>query len=116
MGFETLPKPGQKLNDITRSIILNSKENMVAFCKAIQHASPVDSFVEPIPYAMPGYTDEVVMAAGAFVQGASIELSCDGPIKPPYTIYMQGGLTYEHCKLALNECLSELEKMAKDTK
>lgn len=113
MGFETLPKPGAKLNDITRSIVLNSPEKMVAFCKAIQHASPVDSFVDPIPSAMPGYTSEVVMAAGAFVQGASIELSCDGPIKPPYTIYMQGGLTYEHCKLALNECLLELENMSK---
>lgn len=113
MGFETLPKPGAKLTDITRSIILNTKENMVAFCKAIQHASPVDSFVDPIPYPMPGYTNDVVMAAGAFVQGSSIELSCDGPIKPPYTIYMQGGLTYEHCKLALNECLSELENMSK---
>ena len=86
---------------------------MVAFCSAIQHSSPVDSFVDPIPYPMPGYTSDVVMAAGAFVQGSSIELSCDGPIKPPYTIYMQGGLTYEHCKLALNECLAELEKMSK---
>lgn len=113
MGFETLPKPGAKLNDITRSIVLNSPENMEAFCKAIQHASPVDSFVDPIPSYMPGYTSEVIMAAGAFVQGASIELSCDGPIKPPYTIYMQGGLTYEHCKLALNECLTELESLSK---
>lgn len=111
MGFETLPKPGELPTDITRSIILNSKDNMVAFCTAMQHAAPVDSFVDPIPYPMPGYNDEVIMAAGAFVQGSSIELSCDGPIKPPYTIYMQGGLTYEHCKLALNECLIELEKL-----
>ncbi len=113
LGFETLPKPMELPNDITRSVILNSADNMVAFCRAIQHSSPVDSFVDPIPYAMPGYTSDVVMAAGAFVQGSSIELSCDGPIKPPYTIYMQGGLTYEHCKLSLNECLNELENMSK---
>ncbi len=111
MGFETLPKPSQKLNDITRSIVLNSEDNMVAFCRAIQHACPVDGFVDPEPYDMPGYTDPVIMAAGAFVQGSSIELSCDGPIKPPYTVYMQGGLTYEHCKLALNDCLKELENI-----
>lgn len=111
MGYETLPEPSKQLNDITRSITLGSAENMIAFCTAIQRACPVDGFATPEPSEMAGYSDDVIMAAGSFVQGASIELSCDGPMREPYIVYMQGGLTYEHCKLALNDCLKELDKL-----
>ncbi|HOO61549.1 MAG TPA: methionine gamma-lyase family protein, partial [Bacillota bacterium] len=78
-----------------------SAEKMINFCKMIQAASPIDSYVSPEPWAMPGYDDDVVMAAGTFVQGASIELSADGPVKPPYIAYMQGGLVFEQVKLAI---------------
>ena len=81
---------------------------MIAFCKGIQAAAPVDSFVTPLPWEMPGYNDKVIMAAGAFVQGSSIELSADGPIKPPYAVYFQGGLTWQHAKLGI---LMSLEKL-----
>ena len=81
---------------------------MRAFCKGIQAAAPVDSYVEPIPWAMPGYDDEVIMAAGAFVQGLSIELSADGPIRPPYAVYFQGGLTWYHAKLGILRSLQSM--------
>ena len=87
---------------------LGSREAMVAFCKGIQAAAPVDSYVDPIPWAMPGYDDEVIMAAGAFVQGSSIELSADGPIRPPYAVYFQGGLTWYHAKLGILMSLQKL--------
>ena len=103
LGFETLPKSYTLPNDITRSIIFNSKEKLISFIQTIQANSPIDSFVEVLPWAMPGYDDEVIMAAGCFVQGSSIELSADAPIRPPYVAYMQGGLTYEHCKIALKK-------------
>lgn len=109
-GYKVLPKAGEDLYDITRSIELGSKEAMYQFCKAIQHSAPVDSFLTPEPCDMAGYKDQVIMAAGAFVQGASIELSCDGPVKSPYIIYMQGALTYEQAKLALNKCLKYMGK------
>ena len=87
---------------------LGSREAMVAFCKGIQSAAPVDSYVTPEPWAMPGYESEVIMAAGAFVQGASIELSADGPIRPPYAVYFQGGLTWFHAKLGILMSIQKL--------
>ena len=87
---------------------LKSEEGMIAFCKGIQQAAPVDSFATPMPWEMPGYNDKVIMAAGAFVQGSSIELSADGPIRPPYAAYFQGGLTWYHAKIGI---LMSLQKM-----
>ena len=100
LGFETMPLPGQKCRDIIRSIKFDTKEQLIDFCRAIQQASPIDSNVVPFPWDMPGYEDQVIMAAGTFVAGASIELSADAPIREPYIAYMQGGLTYEHVKIA----------------
>lgn len=101
LGFEVDPKPNEIRHDIIQSIKFNDPDRMIAFCGGIQKGAPVDSFVTPEPWDMPGYSDPVIMAAGAFVQGASIELSADGPIKPPYIAYMQGGLTYESAKLGI---------------
>lgn len=91
----------RKGNDINQSVELGSRDGMIAFCKGIQKAAPVDSYVLPEPYAMPGYNSDVIMAAGAFVQGSSIELSADGPIREPYAIFFQGGLTWPHAKLGI---------------
>ena len=105
LGYEVMPA-GEKLrSDIVQSIRFREPRELIAFCKAVQHASPVDSDVVPEPWDMPGYADPVIMAAGTFVQGATTELSADGPIRPPYAVYMQGSLTYEHGKLALLEVL-----------
>ena len=104
-GYEVAPKVGDHLGDIVCSIRLNDPDKAIAFCQAIQSVSPVDGFVVPEPWEQPGYADKVIMAAGCFVQGASIELSCDGPIRPPYTVYLQGGLTLEHGILALDKVL-----------
>ena len=101
LGFVVRPKPNEQMGDIITSIKLGSEELVVAFCQGIQKGAPVDSFVEPQPWDMPGYADKVIMAAGAFVQGSSIELSADAPIKPPYLAYMQGGLTYESAKIGI---------------
>lgn len=105
LGYETLPSPKEVGGDIIRSIKFNTKEELIRFCQAIQFCSPVDSFAVPEPWDMPGYSDQVIMAAGAFVQGASIELSADSPIKAPYIAYFQGGLTYEHVKIAVKKCV-----------
>ena len=94
--------------DIIQAVTLNSKEAVIAFCKGIQAAAPVDSFVSPEPWAMPGYDSDVIMAAGAFVAGSSIELSADGPIKPPYNVYFQGGLTFPHAKFGIIKSLQAL--------
>lgn len=109
LGMRTLPAWDEPRSDIIQAIFLESPEKLVAFCRGIQSVSPVDSFAAPEPWAMPGYQDEVIMAAGTFVPGASIELSCDGPLRPPYAAYLQGALTYAHGKLALQ---SALEAMA----
>ncbi len=101
MGFTTSPDVKKIPRDIIRAVKFGNKKDLVEFCEKIQAASPVDSFVTPVPWAMPGYDDQVIMAAGAFVQGASIELSCDAPIREPYVAYLQGGLTYEHVKIAI---------------
>ena len=108
LGYETTPPGLEKRADIIQAIKMLSAERLVAFCQGIQAASPVDSMAEPEPWDMPGYDDPVVMAAGTFVAGASIELSADGPIRPPYTAYMQGGLTYAHGKIALREALERM--------
>lgn len=110
LGYEVMPAPEADCNDIIRSIKFDTKEQLIKFIQCIQTASPVDSNVLPMPWAMPGYEDEVIMAAGTFVQGASIELSADSPIKEPYIAYVQGGLTYEHVKLATMICLEALIK------
>ncbi|MEG2454508.1 MAG: methionine gamma-lyase family protein, partial [Clostridia bacterium] len=102
LGYVTLPKPKKACNDIIRSIKFDTENELIEFIRAIQAVSPIDSNVVPYPWEMPGYSDKVIMAAGAFVQGSSIELSADSPIKAPYIAYLQGGLTYEHAKLAVN--------------
>lgn len=101
LGFEVDPKPNEIRHDIIQSIKFGDADKVIEFCKGIQKGAPVDSFVTPEPWDMPGYNSQVIMAAGAFVQGASIELSADAPIKPPYIAYMQGGLTYESAKLGI---------------
>mgnify|MGYP002569899649 FL=1 len=101
LGFEVDPKPNEIRHDIIQSIKFGDPDKVTAFCQGIQKGAPVDSFVTPEPWDMPGYSSQVIMAAGAFLQGASIELSADAPIKPPYIAYMQGGLTYESAKLGI---------------
>lgn len=107
-GFEVLPKYDDKRSDIIQSIKFNDKEKLIKFCKGIQSGSPIDSFVECEPWDMPGYSDQVIMAAGAFIQGASIELSADAPIREPYIAYLQGGLTFDHAKTGVLIALSKL--------
>ena len=109
-GYETLPKYSEKQNDIITSIKFKTKDELISFCQTIQTFSPIDSHVLPEPWDMPGYRHQVIMAAGAFVQGASIEMSADAPIKEPYIAYFQGALTYEHAKIALNNVLENLPK------
>ena len=104
-GYETSPAFDARRTDIIQAIKLRSPEKMVAFCQALQAVSPIDSFARPEPDDMPGYADQVIMGAGTFVSGASIELSADGPIREPYTIYWQGGLVYEQCRLAVKKTL-----------
>lgn len=101
LGFETSPLPDEERHDIIQSVKFNDKDKMIAFIQGIQKGAPVDSFVVPEPWDMPGYQNQVIMAAGAFVQGSSIELSADAPVKEPYIAYMQGGLTYESAKLGI---------------
>ena len=108
LGYNVSPKWNEMRSDIIQTVITGKPELLCKFCEGIQKGSPVDSFVTPMPWAMPGYTDEVIMAAGAFVQGASIELSADGPMRPPYTVFFQGGLTYESGKIGI---LSAAESM-----
>ncbi len=108
LGFPVIPKGAEERHDIIQSVILGSKEAVIAFCEGIQAAAPVDSFVRPEPWPMPGYHSDVIMAAGAFIQGSSIELSADAPIEPPYAVYFQGGLTWYHAKLGI---LLSLEKL-----
>ena len=108
LGYPVVPNGTESRHDIIQAVTLGSPEAVIAFCQGIQAAAPVDSFVAPEPWAMPGYDGDVIMAAGAFVQGSSIELSADGPIKPPYAVYFQGGLTWQHAKLGI---LMSLQKM-----
>ena len=108
LGFHVIPGASEVRHDIIQAVELGSREGMIAFCKGIQAAAPVDSYVTPEPAPMPGYDSDVIMAAGAFVQGSSIELSADGPTRPPYAVYFQGGLTWYHAKLGI---LMSLQKM-----
>ncbi len=108
LGMEVKPGPEEVRSDIIEAVKLGSPEAVIAFCEGVQAAAPVDSFVTPIPWDMPGYGDPVIMAAGAFVQGSSIELSADAPIRPPYIVYFQGGLTYEHSKFGVLKALQAL--------
>lgn len=107
-GFEISPRYFKRRSDIIQAIKFNNKKDLINFCKGIQKGSPVDSFVECEPWDMPGYTDQVIMAAGAFIQGSSIELSADAPIRPPYIAYLQGGLTFEHAKIGIMIGLSNV--------
>ena len=108
LGYRCVPNATESRHDIIQAVELGSEEAMIAFCKGIQQAAPVDSFATPLPWDMPGYNDKVIMAAGAFIQGSSIELSADGPIRPPYAVYFQGGLTWYHAKLGILLSLQKL--------
>lgn len=109
LGYDVCPLPEDTRSDIIQAVKLGSPEAVIAFCKGIQAAAPIDSHVSPEPWDMPGYEDPVIMAAGAFVQGSSIELSADAPIREPYIVYFQGGLTYEHSKFGVIKALQALE-------
>jgi cystathionine beta-lyase family protein involved in aluminum resistance len=108
LGYHCVPNATESRHDIIQAVELKSEDAMIAFCKGIQAAAPVDSFATPLPWDMPGYNDKVIMAAGAFVQGSSIELSADGPIRPPYAVYFQGGLTWAHAKIGILMSLQKL--------
>lgn len=108
LGFDVVPNATETRHDIIQAVAFHDPEKMIAFCEGIQAAAPVDSFVTPVPSEMAGYDDDVIMAAGAFVQGSSIELSADGPIREPYAAYFQGGLTYNHAKLGVMMSLQKL--------
>ena len=110
LGMRSSPAPDARRTDIIQALEFGTPERMVAFCQAIQAASPIDSMAEPEPWDMPGYADPVIMAAGAFVSGASIELSADGPMRAPYAVYLQGGLTYAHGRIALCRALEAMQK------
>ena len=110
LGYEVEPKYNEERADIVQNIIFHDKEKLIKYCQGIQYSSPIDSAVTPIPWAMPGYDDEVIMASGSFTQGSSIELSCDGPVREPFIAYQQGSLTYDHGKIALINAIKFLEK------
>ncbi len=110
LGYKVEPKYNNERVDIVQNIEFGNSEDLIKYCQGIQMASPVDSFVIPEPWDMPGYTDKVIMASGSFTQGSSIELSCDGPIRPPYIAYMQGGLTYQYGRLGVMKAVDNLKK------
>ncbi len=110
LGFQVVPNGSESRHDIIQAVSFGNPDALIAFCEGIQAAAPVDSYVTPEPWAMPGYDSDVIMAAGAFVQGSSIELSADGPIKPPYAVYFQGGLTWYHAKLGILMSLQKLKE------
>ena len=113
LGYEVLPKYNDLRSDIIQVVRLKNAEEVIAFCQGVQAAAPVDSYVKPEPWAMPGYEDEVIMAAGAFIQGSSIELSADAPIRPPYNVYFQGGLTFDHSKMGTLKAVEYIKKLNK---
>lgn len=110
LGFIVMPEPNEKRTDIVQAIQMKNAENVIKFCQGIQMSAPVDSFVVPEPWDMPGYDCPVIMAAGAFVQGSSIELSADAPIKPPYTVFLQGGLMWHHAKIGIMIAVNQMYK------
>lgn len=109
IGFISTPKPNEIRTDLIQTIKFGKPEPLIAFCKALQYYSPVESYLTPIPDEVPGYDDKLIMAGGSFIEGSTIELSADGPLRPPYAAYMQGGLNYAHVKIALNGILKELK-------
>ena len=111
LGFEVCPKAEDRRGDIVTSVKLRNKDAVIAFCKAIQAAAPVDSFAAPEGGDMPGYADPIVMASGSFVQGSTIELSADAPLREPYIVYFQGGLTYEHSKFGVLNAVQYLQNI-----
>lgn len=111
LGYNAMPFDNTVMSDIICSIKFDTKEQLVSFIQSVQYVSPIDSFVTPYPWDMPGYADQVIMAAGAFVQGSSIELSADSPIKEPYVAYLQGGLTYEHALIAIKKCVQSINDL-----
>lgn len=111
LGYNAMPFDNTVMSDIICSIKFDNKEQLVSFIQSVQYVSPIDSFVTPYPWDMPGYADQVIMAAGAFVQGSSIELSADSPIKEPYVAYLQGGLTYEHALIAIKKCVQSINDL-----
>ena len=112
LGYTTYPRISDKRGDIIQAIELGTAEKLVAFCSGVQKYSPVDSFVKPEPWDMPGYTDQIIMAAGTFVQGASIEFSADGPLRPPYNVYLQGGLTFEQVMFGILGAAEEIRQLS----
>ena len=108
LGYEVFPKYNDDRVDIVQSIIFNDEDSMIRYCQGIQMASAIDSYVLPEPYPMPGYSDKIIMASGSFIQGSSIEISCDGPVKEPYVVYQQGSLTYSYGKIALIKAISNI--------
>lgn len=110
LGYEVLPKYDDVRSDIIQVVRLNNADEVINFCQGVQAAAPVDSYVKPEPWAMPGYESEVIMAAGAFIQGSSIELSADAPIRPPYNVYFQGGLTFDHSKMGTLKAIEHMKK------
>ncbi|MEG0855293.1 MAG: aminotransferase class V-fold PLP-dependent enzyme [Terrisporobacter sp.] len=113
LGYEVLPKYDDLRSDIIQVVKLKNAEEVIAFCQGVQGAAPVDSYVKPEPWAMPGYEDEVIMAAGAFIQGSSIELSADAPIRPPFNVYFQGGLTFDHSKMGTLKAIEYIKQINK---
>ena len=113
LGYRVSPRYRDERSDIVQTITFNNKEDLISYCKGIQQGSPIDSYATTIPVDMPGYEDQVIMAAGAFVQGSSIELSCDGPIREPYIAYQQGGLTFDSAKLGVLKAVDEIIKSQK---
>ena len=112
LGYTTYPRISDERGDIIQAIELGTAEKLVAFCGGVQKYSPVDSFVKPEPWDMPGYTDQIIMAAGTFVQGASIEFSADGPLRPPYNVYLQGGLTFEQVMFGILGAAEEIRQLS----
>ena len=111
MGYEVFPRFSEKRSDIVQAIKLGSEDKIIAFCKGIQKCSPIDSFVTPVPWEMPGYNNKIIMAAGAFTMGASIELSADAPIREPFAVFLQGGLTYSSGKIGVISAAEEINKI-----
>ena len=114
LGYTVDPEPLEERVDIVQTIAFGNPADLISYCEGIQSGSPIDSYVKPIPIDMPGYKDEVIMAAGAFIQGSSIELSCDGPLREPYLAYQQGGLTYESGMIGVLKAVNEVIKKRKD--
>ena len=110
IGYDSAPKYWEKRTDIIQNITFGSAEPLEHFCRTIQQLSPVNGYVTPIPEYVPGYEDQIIMAGGTFIEGSTIELSADGPLRAPYTAYMQGGLNYAHVKIALSKILDKVAK------